>query len=187
MKIYTGRGDRGFTQGPSGEKLRKYDLRVEAPGAVDELSSYIGWALQAENVRKQLPLKAVLKVVQKELFALNALLAAAGTGVSPSVSLDDNSVERMEREIDAASEELPPLEHFILPGGCELACRLHIARTVCRRAERVVAGAAGVETRIPPLAHKYLNRLGDFLFVAARQANVAAGMKDEIWQGDGIQ
>jgi len=180
VKLYTGKGDSGFTALFGGRRVRKDDLRVQAYGTADELNAVIGWAALAcadsELIRR-------LKHVQDDLFHLGAELdapaEAAGAG-SDVPRVNAEQIARLERWIDEASEAVPAIRAFILPGGSEAACRLHIARTVCRRAERLVVdlvASAGVRGEV--LA--YLNRLGDLLFAWARRVNYLAGVKDEAW------
>ena len=116
-----------------------------------------------------------------ELLCIGAHLAASGTKTKADVQLGASAVERMEKQIDEATASLPALEHFILPGGCELACLLHVARTVCRRAERCVVAASDAGLAVPAEALRYLNRLSDLLFVLARLANHLAGLDETIW------
>ncbi|HET7711237.1 MAG TPA: cob(I)yrinic acid a,c-diamide adenosyltransferase, partial [Thermoanaerobaculia bacterium] len=165
MKIYTRTGDRGETSLLGGARVRKDHPRIEAYGTVDELNSYIGVvrALWAEG-----PIDEELASIQRDLFEIGAQLAsdsARFAGVGPERVAD------LEREIDTMEEKLPPLTAFILPGGSMIAAHLHVARTVCRRAERLVIALANEESR-PTVA--YLNRLSDYLFVAARFANLKA-------------
>jgi cob(I)alamin adenosyltransferase len=181
-KIYTRTGDDGYTDRPGGERVRKFDPPVEAVGEVDELNSVIGWALRSAIDGGHEQVAEALAPLQTELLTVGAMLAAAGTGLTPGVSVGDAEVVRMETHIDHAMNHLPALANFISPGGCEAACRLHVARTVCRRAERAVARAASVETRIPHEVFKYLNRLGDLLFALARQANADAGLANDVWK-----
>ncbi len=180
VKLYTGKGDSGFTTLFGGGRVRKDDPRLRACGTADELNAVIGWAALAcadsELIQR-------LKHVQEDLFRLGAELAApAGApGAESDVPrVNAEQIARIERWIDEASEAVPEIRAFILPGGSEAACRLHIARTVCRRAERlVVALVATGGVRGEVLA--YLNRLGDLLFAWARRANYLAGVKDEAW------
>ncbi len=176
VKIYTKTGDAGETGLFGGPRVRKDDARIEAFGTVDELNSHLG-------VVRGLPLPAgvdgLLRRVQCELFDMGAQLA------TPDPAEDRISirhVEVIEREIDAIDASLPPLDCFILPAGAPAAAAIHVARTVCRRAERrVVSLSAEPDTRIPAAAIEYLNRLGDLLFMIARQVNASAGTPDEPW------
>lgn len=185
MKIYTKHGDEGFTSLLGGSRTRKDDPRIVALGEVDSLNSTIGWVLSATRAMPHIVITSALEPVQAELFILGARLAAMGTTKEP-MPLPDSTIERMERDIDMISEDLEPLTDFVLPGGCELACRLHIARTVARRAEREVVHLLNPrdETLLhDPTALRYLNRLNDLLFVLARLANRDAGEGDIHWHG----
>ena len=178
MRIYTRGGDDGSTGLLGGKRVSKADPQVEAYGAVDELNAVLGWVLSAA------PPDAVaiaLREVQPACFRLGAVLATgpgADAGVEAPSSTD---VARLEEAIDALDAELPQLKTFVLPGGAEWASRLHVARTTCRRAERIVVGAAE-RVQVPEDAVRWLNRLSDLLFVQARFANQVAGVADVPWQ-----
>jgi cob(I)alamin adenosyltransferase len=176
MKIYTKTGDAGETGLFGGPRVRKDHARIEAFGTVDELNSQLG-------VVRSLPLPegidGVLRRIQCELFELGAQLA---TPDPADDRIGPDHVAAIEREIDAAESGLAPLDCFILPAGTATSAAMHVARTVCRRAERrVVSLAAEAGAAIPASAIEYLNRLGDLLFVLARQANAAAGTGDDPW------
>ena len=183
MKIYTRRGDRGRTALFGGDRVSKDDLRVEAYGTVDELNAVLGRALVALT---DAALRPRLERIQSDLLALGAVLATPreereGRRRPGVPELPAERVARMEEWIDEATEELEPLKNFVLPGGAEGAAELHVARTVCRRAERrVVALAARDE--VDPDAIRYLNRLSDLLFVFARVENLRAGYGDVLWR-----
>ncbi|HAU38378.1 MAG TPA: cob(I)yrinic acid a,c-diamide adenosyltransferase [Phycisphaerales bacterium] len=182
MTIYTSGGDEGFTTRPGGRRVPKSDAMLEAVGSVDELSSHLGLCLSAcDDACAEI--RDVLAQTQQELMVVGALLAAAGTGAAPKVTLDETSVRRMEQQMDRAVKQWGDLAHFILPRGCELAARLHVARTVCRRAERAAVKAVDSESRIPRIVLHYLNRLSDLLFTLARQANRANGCDEAPWHG----
>jgi len=174
MKIYTRTGDAGETSLFGGARVGKDDPRIEAYGTVDELSSFIGVARAAWP---ESPMDDELARVQSDLFDIGAQLAAPGsdrfTGAGPS------RIEQLERAIDAMERELKPLASFILPGGSPAAAHVHVARTVCRRAERRVTALHDDATRT---AIVYLNRLSDYLFVAARYANLKHGVADVPWR-----
>lgn len=175
MKIYTRTGDQGQTSLFGGTRVAKHDPRIEAYGTVDELSSHLGLARAAS-----LPATtaATLADVQRDLFEIGAHLASPGTSRFPGV--ETSRIEALERSIDSMEQELTPLTSFILPGGGQAAAQLHIARTVCRRAERcVVALDDQSDATLSTIA--YLNRLSDYLFVAARFANLKAGIEDVPW------
>jgi cob(I)alamin adenosyltransferase len=177
LKIYTRTGDLGQTSLFGGARVAKNDARIEAYGTVDELSSHIG-------VVRTMPVPsdvdAILHQVQLDLFEVGAHLASPGTSRFPGV--DAARVEELERAIDAMERELAPLTTFILPGGSSSAAHLHVARTVCRRAERLVV-ALQDESPATVSTIVYLNRLSDYLFVAARFANRRAGVDDVPWLG----
>lgn len=181
-KIYTRGGDAGATSLVGGQRRRKDDLRVEAYGAVDETNAAVGLARLATG--EDAALDAMLARIQNDLFDLGAELA---TPVAPGETLPEHSlaivqsqVDRLEREIDALNAPLAPLKSFVLPGGTAAAAHLHLARTVSRRAERVMVALANApEESVGATALRYVNRLSDFLFVAARYANKAAG--DVLW------
>lgn len=182
MKIYTRKGDRGRTALFGGGRVPKDDLRVEAYGTVDELNSVLGRAvpsLEDDGVRGR------LERIQQDLFALGAVLATPTEETGrprPEVpDLPAGRVPEMEAWIDEATEELEPLRNFVLPGGGPGAAELHVARTVCRRAERRVVALAG-EAEVDEAAIRYLNRLSDLLFVFARLENQRAGTADVIWR-----
>jgi len=181
MTIYTKTGDDGETALFGGGRVRKNDGRVEAYGAVDELNSFVGLALTSladADVRRGLLL------IQHDLFALGANLATPeGDGSRPRPQTPEvpiARVEAMERWIDQATDELPELREFVLPGGTESAAILHVCRSVCRRAERAVVALGGEEALDDGIV-PYLNRLSDLLFVWARLANHRAGQEDVLW------
>lgn len=187
MKIYTRTGDAGETGLFGGARVAKTHPRVEAYGEVDELNSAIGLALALGGPDAPGDLAAALRHIQDRLFDLGADLAtppgtAAGdwlTRVPPAWTTE------LEAQIDALTATLPPLTAFILPGGTPLAGALHLARTVCRRAERRVLSAAAAGEVVGPPVITYLNRLSDYLFVAARYANARAGVADVAWRPGG--
>lgn len=181
-KIYTRTGDDGTTALVSGPRRQKHDLRVEAYGTVDETNSAIGVARLHTAATPDLD--AMLLRVQNDLFDLGADLAAPETGeVLPYEPLRviEEQVVRLEHEIDQLNAGLDPLKSFILPGGTPAAAHLHLARTVARRAERIMVALSRCEGEtVGAPALKYINRLSDFLFVAARFAN-AGGRNDILW------
>lgn len=181
MAIYTKVGDGGDTYRPGGLKTRKGDPFIEALGGLDEMNANVGFCLQALRKAQQQKIIDTLQPVQGELLAAGAILAAADTGVEPGALLDPAAVKRIEDQIDAVWAELPMLKHFILPGGCESACRLHLARVVCRRAERAIVRAADAGLQVPPVVLQYINRLGDLLFTLARLVNHLAGAGETQW------
>lgn len=180
MKLYTKRGDDGHTDLIGGARVSKDHLRVGAYGAVDELNATLGLALADCGIDD---IHASLITVQCRLFDLGADLATPGGSDTGSSRLGKEHIAVLESQIDAASERLEPLRNFILPGGTVLAARLHVARTVCRRAEREVVALAQREP-IDANATVYLNRLADLLFAQARLANAVAGVADVPWLAD---
>lgn len=179
MRIYTKTGDDGTTGLFGGDRVSKSSVLVEAYGTVDELSSIIGSVrVEAEG----LEIDAILGQIQDDLFCLGAELACQEGHQArlPSRRVGDDATGELERWMDRLEADLPPLRHFVLPGGTRLAATLHQARTVCRRAERrVVALGTGDSERARLLV--YLNRLSDLLFVLARHANQLAGRPDVLW------
>jgi cob(I)alamin adenosyltransferase len=179
-KIYTRTGDDGTTGLFGGGRVRKNDLRVAAYGDVDELNSHLGIVL-AEEVPETL--RSMLTRIQHELFDLGGELASPDPERMGTRTLDQSPIERLERQIDELSNAVPPLRQFVLPGGSLAAARLHVARTVCRRAERTLLSLIdSAPGQIGPVPLVYLNRLSDWLFVAARFANHSAGVPDVAWQ-----
>ena len=176
MKIYTRTGDQGQTSLFGGARVPKNDARIEAYGTVDELSSHIG-VVRASEIPGEID--AILHQVQIDLFEVGAHLASPGTSRFPGV--EARRIEQLESAIDAMERELAPLTAFILPAGTVAAGQLHVSRTVCRRAERLVV-ALGDETPATASTIAYLNRLSDYLFVAARFANRRAGVDDVPWR-----
>ena len=174
-RIYTGGGDRGETSLGDGSRVPKLDCRIAAFGAVDELNSQIGLALAADTPDD---VRAILSRVQNELFDLGADLSVP-FGVTDRLRISEEHIERLEQDCDRFNAELSELKSFVLPGGSEAAARLHVARAVCRRAERE-ALAAAEELDISRLALVYLNRLSDLLFILARTAN--AGGEEPLWK-----
>jgi cob(I)alamin adenosyltransferase len=182
MKVYTRRGDGGQTDLFGGERVAKDALRVEAYGAVDELNAALGVAAGATAERD---LRELLASLQSLLFALGGSLATpdaahrAKSGLPEPMPAD---VDELERRIDAFETELAPLKRFVLPGGTPAAAALHVARTVCRRAERRCVQLARDE-EVDATCIAFLNRLSDLLFVMARVANRRAGVGDVEWEG----
>ncbi|MBG0809079.1 cob(I)yrinic acid a,c-diamide adenosyltransferase [Methylosinus sp. H3A] len=181
-KIYTRGGDAGATSLVGGERRRKDDLRVEAYGAVDETNATIGLARLA--TASDAALDTMLARIQNDLFDLGAELATPGKPGEPppenSLAIVQSQVDRLEREIDELNASLAPLKSFVLPGGTAAAAHLHLARTVSRRAERIMVALANApDEAVGATALRYVNRLSDFLFVAARYANSKAG--DVLW------
>jgi cob(I)alamin adenosyltransferase len=182
-KIYTRTGDDGTTALGTGERRKKYDLRIAAYGTIDEVNAAIGVArLHTTHDRA---LDAALIRIQNDLFDVGADLCTPGMGKGPGgarLSVTDNQVKWLEAEIDRCNEALAPLRSFVLPGGSAAAAYLHLARTICRRAERMIAELRDQEgDSVSGEVLKYVNRLSDFLFVASRHAN-GEGAGDVLWQ-----
>ena len=173
-KIYTRTGDDGTTGLASGERVEKIDVRVEACGAVDETNSLLGLLLAEQDLPEAI--RAMLVRAQHDLFEVGAELALPGYA-----KIDSTHVQHLERDLDALNSELPPLKEFVLPGGNRPAAVCHLARSVCRRAERR-AWAAAKEHATNPELLRYLNRLSDLLFVAARCLARRDGDREVLWQ-----
>ena len=181
-KIYTRTGDDGTTALGTGDRVAKYDLRVEAYGTVDETNATIGLA-RLHTGTSNPELDMMLMRIQNDLFDLGADLCFPEEMKKGEAALRVTAaqIERLEAEIDAMNNALDPLRSFVLPGGSPAAAYLHLARTVCRRAERLVAAlAARPMEPVSAQAAGYINRLSDFLFVAARYAN-DKGTSDVLW------
>lgn len=186
-RIYTKAGDAGETRLAGGQKLAKDDIRIDSYGTVDELNAFVGSArieveLLAGHFHALLPFAAILRRVQHELFNLGSILATLPKDVHPKQArITDTDVKQLEREIDEANEHLAPLRSFVLPGGSRLDADLHICRTVCRRAERLLITLAR-EQDVPGEAVRYLNRLSDAFFVWGRWVNHAVGAPEMLWE-----
>jgi cob(I)alamin adenosyltransferase len=182
-KIYTRTGDDGTTALGTGERRKKYDLRISAYGTLDEVNAVIGIArLHTAN---DPALDAALSRIQNDLFDVGADLCTPGKGRGPGgarLTVTAVQVTWLESEIDGLNADIAPLKSFILPGGGPAAAYLHLARTVCRRAERLIAELADkADESVTPEVLKYVNRLSDYLFVAARHAN-NEGTRDVLWK-----
>ena len=182
-RVYTRQGDSGETGLVGGQRVPKDSLRIEAYGTVDELNSFLGVARCTANEQPKLAALAVILLrVQHELFNLGSILATVPEDVHPrQPRVTDSEIAQLEAEMDAMNEDLAPLRSFVLPGGSRLDAELHVARTVCRRAERVVVALGRVEG-VPPEAVRYLNRLSDALFVWSRWAGHAVGAPETLWE-----
>jgi len=182
MKIYTKTGDDGSTGLIGGSRVRKSDPRIECYGTIDELNAAVGLAV-VEAQHRAPELAHMLREVQDDLFVAGSHLATPED--SPHrhslPPLDETMIGRLEMQIDSAVAILPPLRNFILPGGTELAARLHLARTVCRRAERLLVDFA-MDRPVSAVLLTYCNRLSDWLFVQARHANHLLGADDIEWK-----
>ena len=176
-RIYTRGGDEGETSLGDGSRVSKLDCRIGAFGTVDELNSALGVVLAGE-----LPdaMREPLVRIQNELFDVGADLSVPW-GVTDRLRVEQPMIDALEQLCDDFNADLPELRSFVLPGGTEAAARLHVARTICRRAERdVLLGAQEVE--LNPLVLRYLNRLSDLLFILARAANASAGEDEPLWK-----
>ena len=183
MKLYTKRGDDGGTDLFAGGRAAKTDPRICAIGEVDETNASLGLAASAcgsEKLRGGGEMKSLLTQLQCRLFDLGADLATPDPAKPRRIT--QTHINELEQQIDAASEAVPAMKNFILPGGCELAARLHLARTVCRRAERACVALHQTDPATSD-AMVYLNRLSDLLFALARLANQRAGVEDVPWKG----
>jgi cob(I)alamin adenosyltransferase len=176
-RIYTRGGDAGETSLGDGSRVSKHDARIAAYGTSDELNSAIGVVLAGDCPAS---IRDVLGRVQNELFDLGADLAVP-VEVHGRLRVTQAQVDRLEEDCDRFNADLPELKSFVLPGGSEAAGRLHVARTICRRAERDALVAADAE-RVNPLTVVYLNRLSDLLFILARAANAADGHEEPLWR-----
>jgi cob(I)alamin adenosyltransferase len=181
-KIYTRGGDTGETSLGDGSRVSKLDGRIEAFGAVDELNAALGLVLAGDLPDE---LRGVIARVQNELFDVGADLSVPA-GVDGRLRVEQSMVDRLERDCDRLNAALPELRSFVLPGGTEAAARLHVARTLCRRAERDVLRAAAKHD-LGPLVAVYLNRLSDLLFVLARAENALAGQDEPLWKPGGTR
>jgi cob(I)alamin adenosyltransferase len=182
-KIYTRTGDDGTTALGTGERRKKYDLRISAYGTLDEVNAAIGIARL--HTADDVALDAALCRIQNDLFDVGADLCTPGKGRGPGgarLTVTAPQVTWLESEIDRLNADIAPLKSFILPGGSPAAAYLHLAPTVCRRAERLIAELQDkADESVTPEVLKYVNRLSDYLFVAARHAN-DKGMRDVLWK-----
>ncbi len=183
MKIYTKHGDSGETSLFGGQRVTKHVARVEAYGSVDELNAVLGEIVSLGLLPDNLA--TMCQQIQSDLFVLGADLAtpeqASDTAQAKVQRVAQKEIETVESWIDTLDEELPPLKTFILPGGSVTGAKLHIARTVCRRAERAAVQCHGIDP-LNPHCLAYLNRLSDFFFVAARVVNQSAGITETPWR-----
>lgn len=178
--LYTGTGDDGTTSLVGGERAQKDSLRLEAYGTVDEFSAFLGAV--AASRQCSMDEKVFLNTIQNRLFDIGGYLASnpGGTGLPPVASLPAD-IEILERHIDELDMATPKIRAFVLPGGCEAAAAAHIARTVCRRAERRII-ALSREESVDTMVLKYFNRLSDYLFILARNLNFKAGVDEIVWK-----
>ncbi len=179
MKIYTKKGDTGTTQLIGGTRVSKSNSRIEVYGTVDELNSYIGLTSDSIDDNK---VKDVLKEIQDRLFTIGSTLASDPEKSRMKIpDLKEDDVLLLENEIDKMNERLPEMKSFILPGGLSANSICHVARCVCRRAERL-AVALALNEIVEPIVIKYLNRLSDYLFVLSRKISVDAGIDEIPWK-----
>lgn len=181
MKIYTKTGDKGKTSLFGGERVSKDTQRIEAYGCVDELNSHIG---VVRSLKPQVEIERILDRVQQELFILGTDLATPQTRPPKKIDrIESRHIEQLEKDIDRLDSALDPLQQFILPGGSRVAAALHVARTVCRRAERrIVQLSKKGEIGTTPVV--YINRLSDLLFVTARYANKLESVEEVKWDSN---
>ena len=179
--LYTGTGDKGTTSLVGGERISKISPRLEAYGTVDEFSSFLGVVLS--NPKCPIGLKEQLLEIQNRLFDAGCYLATSvHEGEKPSCTgIDGATIATVEKWIDIMDEETPKIRAFVLPGGSELAAHCHVARTVCRRAERRILELAAKEY-VDPLLVRWFNRLSDYLFIAARYINHCKGISEITWK-----
>jgi cob(I)alamin adenosyltransferase len=182
-RVYTRRGDAGDTALAGGQRVPKDSLRIAAYGTVDELNAFTGLArVTADAVPEVAELAAILRRVQHELFNLGSILATLPEDVHPKQArVTEAEISELEAEMDRMNAALAPLRSFVLPGGSRINAELHVCRTVCRRAERVVVSLAR-EAPVPAEALKYLNRLGDAFFVWSRWASHVTGAPETLWE-----
>lgn len=179
MKIYTKTGDQGTTSLFGGKRLSKADLRIDTYGTVDELNSYIG-LLRDQQVNEKR--KAVLVEIQDRLFTIGSSLATEPGNTKVKIpQLIDSDIEFLEKEIDTMDAQLEPMRSFVLPGGHQSVSFCHVARTVCRRAERLVIALNTTES-VEPMVIKYLNRLSDYLFMLSRQMTLELKAEETPWK-----
>jgi cob(I)alamin adenosyltransferase len=179
MKIYTKTGDEGTTALFGGKRVSKADTRIDSYGTVDELNSWIGLVRDQEINSKR---KTLLLEIQDRLFTVGSTLATDPSNKKVKIpELVDEDVLLLEREIDSMEADLQPMRSFVLPGGHPSISFVHIARTVCRRAERLVIALHNTEP-VDPIALKYLNRLSDYLFVLSRKMAVEMGVEESPWK-----
>ncbi len=180
MKIYTRGGDGGETALIGGSRTGKDDPRIEAYGTIDELGAALGLADGLDGGGE---IAEAIRQIQRDLFRVGAALASPDPAAAKTPPLEPEATELLEGWIDRLEDDLPALKRFILSGGCPQASALHMARTICRRAERRVVAMSNA-LNVPEEILVYLNRLSDFLFVAARWANRRAGVREEAWHTD---
>lgn len=178
MKIYTKKGDTGETSLIGGMRVSKHDLRIESYGTVDELNSYLG-VVRDQNIDEMY--KAEIIAIQNALFTIGSHLAVGKDGTSMKLpTLNDADLQMLEKSIDTMDELLPPMRFFVLPGGHNSVSFCHVARCVCRRAERLVVHLS-TEDHVDPFIMKYLNRLSDYLFTLSRKIAHDLNIQEQPW------
>ena len=178
MKIYTKTGDKGYTSLIGGTRVAKYNIRIESYGTIDELNSYIGLIASMPVTKHQ---KTILQEIQDRLFTIGSSLAADPENSKMLIpDLKPEDIELLENEMDNMNLVIPELKHFILPGGSETVSYCHLARCVCRRAERITVQLAS-ESMVEPKVIIYLNRLSDYLFTLARQVAFDNNTPENVW------
>lgn len=179
-KLYTGGGDNGTTSLVGGERAKKSCLRLDAYGTVDEFSSFLGVLASSDGVPSEV--FGELEQIQNRLFDIGGYLASkpGGNGLPPVACLEE-CIATIERWIDHLDSETPKIRQFVLPGGCMSAAYAHVARTVCRRAERRICELSEIE-EVDPAVMRYFNRLSDYLFILARNLNFKAGVDEVVWK-----
>lgn len=180
MKIYTRTGDDGTTGLIGGTRVKKHNIRLESYGTVDELNSQIGLIRAMQNDKT---VEQILVVIQNKLFVIGANLATEDSIslIKKQLPCKKPDVEMLEKEMDRMNESLPELRNFVLPGGSQVAAVCHIARTVCRRAERRITELAENQS-VDPILIKYINRLSDYLFVLSRYLNILRNSPEILWE-----
>jgi len=181
LKLYTGFGDKGFTSLFGGEVVRKNHLRVECYGTIDELNSMLG--VLRTKIRTE-EVDTILLRLQNQLFYISSEIAASGEESAAKLNrlINEADIRQLETEIDEFTKRTDPLKNFILPGGSEDSAYCHLARTICRRAERILTSLDDVQ-KVRGDIIKFMNRLSDLLFILARYLNHEAGIADVIWKG----
>jgi len=185
MKIYTKTGDSGNTSLFGGSRVPKHHIRIESYGTIDEVNSWLG-LIKDQEIHSNT--KEILVIVQKNLFTIGAILATdpkkavlkSGKDRLNIPKINQSDIERLETEIDAMNEDLPPMTHFVLPGGHSTVSYCHIARTVCRRAERMIS-LLHYNEPLDPIVLSYINRLSDYLFVLARKLSYELKAEEQKW------
>ena len=184
-KIYTRTGDDGSTGLVGGERVAKDSMRVNAYGDVDEVMAYVGWANTVAQSLSREKLTSKLSIIQNELFDAGSELATpSGKAYPGMITLQESQVTQLEKWIDELVEGLPELRSFVLPGGTELNSALHIARTICRRAERSII-TLGKSEEVSPVLARYFNRLSDLFFAMARYESHVANAAEILWKPGG--